>query len=50
MNCGVATVDLSTLSAMAVWKAVQAINEKLGGDGTEMLEASQLKGSQLDDA
>ena len=35
---------------MALWKAVQAINEKLGGDGTEMLEASQLKGSQLDDA
>ena len=25
---------------MALWKAVQAINEKLGGDGSEMLEAS----------
>ena len=38
------------LSTMALWKAVQAINEKLGGDGSEMLEASQLRGSQLDDA
>ena len=34
-------LNMSTMAR----KAVQAINERLGGDGSEMLEASQLKGS-----
>ena len=50
MNCGVATVDLSTCQPWPCGKQCRPLMKKLGGDGTEMLEASQLKGSQLDDA